>query len=182
VVAINRFGSDTPAELALVAERAEALGARAHVCTHWADGGAGAVPLAETLVETVERGEARFAPLYPDDLPLLDKIHVVARDIYGAGELVAPQAVVNRLAEIEAQGFGELPVCMAKTAYSFSADPHLRGAPSGHAFPVREVRLSAGAEFVVAICGDVMTMPGLPRRPSAEQIHVGADGIVTGLA
>jgi formate--tetrahydrofolate ligase len=181
-VAVNRFHSDTPAELALVVEAAEALGARAHVCTHWADGGAGAIALAETVVETAERGEARFAPLYPDDLPLLDKIHVVARDIYGAGELLAPQQVVNRLAEMESQGFGQLPVCMAKTAYSFSADPQLRGAPSGHAFPVREVRLSAGAEFVVAICGDVMTMPGLPRRPSAEHIHVGADGVITGLA
>ncbi len=182
LVAVNRFASDTPAELALVADGARALGVGAYVCTHWADGGAGAIGLAQAVVETAETGMADFRPLYSDDMPLLDKIHVVARDIYGAGELVAPKAVVDRLAEMEAQGFGHLPVCIAKTAYSFSADATLRGAPSGHAFPIREVRLSAGAGFVVAICGDVMTMPGLPRRPAAEQIQVAADGRITGLA
>ncbi len=119
------------------------------------------------MAELADGGRADFAPLYPDSLSLMDKIHVIARDIYGeAGELLGPRAVVDRLSEMESQGFGRLPVCMAKTPYCFSADPALRGAPSDHAFPVREVRLSAGAGFVVAICGDIVTMPGLPRHPS----------------
>ena len=181
VVCINRFHSDTPAELDAVVSAVAALGSRAVICTHWADGGAGAADLARAVVAAADSGEADFQPLYPDDLPLADKIRLVATRIYGAGEVVIPQAVQNRLHEFEALGFGDLPVCMAKTQYSFSSRPDLHGAPSGFAFPVREVRLSAGAEFVVAICGEILTMPGLPRAPSAQGISV-KDGKIVGLA
>ena len=130
----------------------------------------------------VESGKADFRVLYPDDLPLAKKIETIATQIYGAGEVVIVKQAADRLQELEQMGFGHLPVCMAKTQYSFSADPELRGAPSGFTLPVREVRLSAGAEFVVAICGEIMTMPGLPRHPSAEEFKVSADGAISGLA
>ncbi len=182
VVCINRFGSDTEAELAAVVDGCAAVGVTAVVCEHFAKGGAGAEALARVVVSTVESGKADFRPLYPDELPLAKKIETIATQIYGAGEVVIPKPVADRLKEFEQLGFGRLPVCMAKTQYSFSADPELRGAPSGFALPVREVRLSAGAEFVVVICGEIMTMPGLPRAPSAEDIQVSADGLISGLS
>ncbi len=182
VVCINRFGSDSEAELAAVIDGCAAVGVKAIVCEHWAKGGAGAEALARAVVATVEAGKSNFHVLYPDELPLAKKIETVATQIYGAGEVVIPKPVADRLKEFEQLGFGKLPVCMAKTQYSFSADPALLGAPSGFALPVREVRLSAGAEFVVVICGEIMTMPGLPREPSAEDISVSADGVISGLS
>lgn len=182
LVCINRFPTDTQDELDAVKAGVEALGSQAFICTHWAEGGAGAVDLAEAVVQLIDRGEADFQPLYGDDLPLVDKIHRVATEIYGAGEVVIPKEVADQLAGFEALGFGRLPVCMAKTQYSFSANPDLRGAPAGFAISVREVRLSAGAEFVVVICGGIMTMPGLPRVPSAEGITVSPEGVIAGLA
>jgi formate--tetrahydrofolate ligase len=182
VVCINRFGSDTEAELAAVVDGCSAVGVKAVVCEHFAKGGAGAEALARAVVATVDSGKSNFHTLYPDELPLAKKIETIATQIYGAGEVVIPKPVADRLKEFEQLGFGHLPVCMAKTQYSFSADPDLRGAPSGFVLPVREVRLSAGAEFVVVICGEIMTMPGLPRDPSAEDITVSADGMISGLS
>jgi formate--tetrahydrofolate ligase len=182
VVCINRFGTDTDGELAAIVEGAKAAGTKALVCEHWALGSKGAEGLAHAVVEEVAAGRADFKLLYPDDMKLADKIRTIATTIYGAGEVTAPKPVTDRLEELEKQGFGALPVCMAKTQYSFSSDPELRGAPSGFALPVREVRLSAGAEFVVAICGDIMTMPGLPRAPSAYGVSVDRDGHIIGLS
>ncbi|GGG68005.1 formate--tetrahydrofolate ligase [Salipiger pallidus] len=181
VVAINHFTGDTDAELNVIRDYVAAEGAEAHVCTHWAEGGVGAEALATRVAEIADAGEAQFAPLYPDDMPLWDKIGSVAKGIYHAEGVIADQKVLDQLAAWEAEGYGNLPVCMAKTQYSFSADPTALGAPEGHVIPVREVRLSAGAGFVVAICGDIMTMPGLPRRPAAESIRIGAGGQVEGL-
>ncbi|MCK0198512.1 formate--tetrahydrofolate ligase [Ancylobacter sp. 6x-1] len=180
VVAINRFTSDTPAEIAAVEEACRAVGARVHLCSHWAQGGAGAAELAETVIELAGQPSG-YRPLYADELSLAEKIETVARRIYRAGSVVFDPAALARLAEFEARGYGGLPVCMAKTPYSFTADPTLRGAPEGFILPVREVRLSAGAGFVVALCGDVMTMPGLPRTPAAENIHVDEAGAIWGL-
>jgi formate--tetrahydrofolate ligase len=182
IVAINHFVSDTPAEHALITSFCRNhLGVEAVICRHWAQGAAGAEELARKVAELAEGGEADFAPLYPEAMPLWDKLETVAREIYGAAGLTADPKVRARFAELEAAGFGELPVCVAKTQYSFSADPALRGAPSGHHVPVRELRLSAGAGFVVAICGDIMTMPGLPREPAAERIHIDGAGRIEGL-
>lgn len=183
VVAINHFASDTAAELASVVDHCRGHGVEAHVCRHWAEGGAGAEGLAEAVAAIVDRPDAgaRFRTLYADAVPLTDKIRAIAQDIYGAGSVeIAPRAK-DLLAEWQAGGHGDLPVCMAKTQYSFSTDPGKLGAPEGHRVAVREVRLSAGAGFVVAICGDIMTMPGLPKRPAAEQIRIGADGDTVGL-
>jgi len=180
VVAINRFFTDTEEELAAIGEIAAAQGCVAVVCTHWADGGAGAEALAHQVVALAEHG-GQFAPLYDDALPLIDKIATVATRIYRAEEVVAGPSVLAQLARWEEQGFGRLPVCMAKTQYSFSTNPAALGAPTGHVVPVREVRLAAGAGFVVAICGEVMTMPGLPRMPAAESIRIDADGRIAGL-
>jgi len=184
VVAINRFSTDTEAELAFVIDACSArLGVEAIVCTHWADGSAGTEALAHAVVALTEAPRQHpFAPLYPDDMPLLAKIETVAREIYHAGAVTADAKVLKRLAELEAAGHGTLPVCIAKTQTSFSADPSIMGAPSGHVLPIREVRLSAGAGFVVAICGDIRTMPGLPRVPAAERIRLRADGEVEGLS
>jgi formate--tetrahydrofolate ligase len=182
VVCINRFGSDTVDELAAIVDGCAESGVKAVVCEHFAKGGAGAEDLARAVVAIVEAGKADFKPLYPDELPLAKKIEIIAMQIYNAGEVVIPKPVADRLAEFEKNGFGKLPVCMAKTQYSFSADPDLRGAPSGFVLPVREVRLSAGAEFVVVICGEIMTMPGLPKIPSAEAITVSPDGVISGLS
>jgi len=180
VVAINRFTGDTQAELAAVAEAVEALGAKAVLCEHWAKGGEGAAELARAVVELAGT-PSDFTPLYPDAMPLLEKIETVARRIYRAGSVTPAAGVAERLARWEEAGFGHLPVCMAKTQSSFSADPRMLGAPEGFDVPIREVRLSAGAGFVVAIAGDLMTMPGLPRAPSALGIDV-ADGRITGLS
>jgi formate--tetrahydrofolate ligase len=182
VVCINRFPTDTDAELQAIVDGCKADGVTALVCTHFADGGRGAEALAKAVAEVVDSGKAAYKPLYPDDMKLLDKIKTIAKEIYRAGDVAAPKAITDRLAEFEKQGFGNLPICMAKTQYSFSANGDLYGAPSGFELPIREVRLSAGAEFVVAICGDIMTMPGLPRVPSAEQMYVNEAGQIIGLS
>ncbi len=181
VVAINHFHSDSDAEIAVLLDVAKDQGCPAHVCRHWAEGGAGAEALAHTVAAIATSGEASFQPLYDDDLPLIAKIEAVATRIYRAASVSATPAVLAQLERWEAAGHGALPVCMAKTQYSFSADPTLLGAPSDHVLPVREVRLSAGAGFVVAICGEIMTMPGLPRVPAAETIRLDANGEIEGL-
>ena len=179
VVALNRFTGDTDAEYQAV--RAALPGVQVILCAHWAEGGAGAADLASAVLKQVASGTADARPLYPDSMPLAAKIRTVAREIYRASDITLPAAVAKRLAAFEAAGHGSLPVCIAKTQYSFSADATALGAPLGHILPVREVRLSAGAGFVVAVCGEIMTMPGLPRHPAAEGIGLGADGRVTGL-
>ncbi len=181
VVAINRFITDTDAEMAAVMEIAESAGTRAFPCTHWADGGKGTEDLARHVVELCEGGKADFKPLYPDDMPLWDKIKTIATGLYGAEDISADASVRNQLKDFEANGYGNLPICMAKTQYSFSTNPNLRGAPTGHVVNVREVILAAGAEFIVAVCGDIMRMPGLPSKPSAEQIHLNEQGQIEGL-
>ncbi|MGE0420982.1 MAG: formate--tetrahydrofolate ligase [Reyranellaceae bacterium] len=181
LVAINRFTSDTPAELALVESACAKAGARAILCEHWAHGGAGAEALAREAVAVIESGGAKFKPIYEDDKPLLSKIETVAMEIYRAGSIVPTAAVRRRAKALEDAGYGTLPVCIAKTQYSFSADPEMKGAPSGHALPIRELRLSAGAGFVVAMAGEIMSMPGLPRVPAAERIHLLADGEIDGI-
>ncbi|WP_417494288.1 formate--tetrahydrofolate ligase [Maricaulis sp.] len=181
VVAINHFTGDTEAEIEAVKAYVAGLGREAIICRHWADGGAGAEDLAVKLVEMVEGGSARFKPLYPDNLPLWEKIETIAREVYRADGVSADQAVRAQLGAWEAAGFGDLPVCMAKTQYSFTTDPERRGAPDGHTLEIREVRLAAGAGFVVVICGQIMTMPGLPRVPSAENIGLDDAGNVVGL-
>ncbi|MBA4041174.1 MAG: formate--tetrahydrofolate ligase [Sphingobium sp.] len=180
VVAINHFGGDSDAEIAAIEEACAAHGVRAILCRHWAMGGAGATALADAVADIAETG-GKFAPLYPDDAPLLDKIRTIATRIYRAADIAPTPAVATQLARWEAAGFGDLPICMAKTQYSFSADPSLLGAPVGHVVPIREARLAAGAGFVVAICGDLMTMPGLPRVPAAEAIGLDSAGQVEGL-
>ncbi|PLK72443.1 formate--tetrahydrofolate ligase [Rhizobium sp. TH135] len=180
VVAINHFTSDTNAEIAAVKAIAKGFGAEAVLCRHWADGSAGITDLAEAVVRIAD-SPSSFHPLYPDAMPLLSKIERVAAEIYRAGEVTADKAVREQLADWERQGYGDLPVCIAKTQYSFSTDPTLRGAPEGHAVHVREVRLSAGAGFIVAITGEIMTMPGLPRVPSSERIRLDAQGAIEGL-
>lgn len=182
LVAINRFVSDTSAELELVQEKCAAAGAKAYLCEHWAMGGEGAEALARAVVETLDQGAAAFKPLYPEDFPLAQKIETVAREIYRASGVTFAGPARRRLEALEAAGHGTLPVCIAKTQYSFAADPELRGAPTGHILPIREVRLSAGAGFVVAMAGDIMSMPGLPRVPAAERIGLTASGDIDGLS
>jgi formate--tetrahydrofolate ligase len=193
VVALNHFAHDTPAELALVAQAVAGLGAKLVVARHWAEGGRGAVALAEAVVEAVAQADEEASKdaatamgsgmsfVYPDDATLLDKAEAVARKIYGAAGVTADAAVRQQLQALQDQGYGGFPVCIAKTQYSFSSDPTLRGAPSGHTLHIREVRLAAGAGFVVLICGDIMTMPGLPKLPSSAAIDVDADGRISGL-
>ncbi len=181
VVAINRFSADTDAELAAVQAAVGELGVAAIEANHWAEGSAGTAELAEHVVALADGGAAAFKPLYDDAVDLFAKIETIAREIYGAGEVTADSRVRGQLRQWEEAGHGHFPVCMAKTQYSFSTDPALKGAPKGHSLPVREVRLSAGAEFVVAICGEIMTMPGLPRVPAANNIRIDADGRIDGL-
>ncbi|MBR9825199.1 MAG: formate--tetrahydrofolate ligase [Alphaproteobacteria bacterium] len=181
IVAINHFTSDTENELNTVKSYASNMGVEAVVCRHWAEGSAGTEALARSVTALIEQDQSHFSPLYPDDLPLLEKIDRVARQIYRASAVSADDKIRAQLAEWDASGFGNLPVCMAKTQYSFSADPALLGAPEGHILPIREVRLSAGAGFVVVICGTVMTMPGLPRTPAAETIGLDSEGEIAGL-
>jgi formate--tetrahydrofolate ligase len=181
VVAINHFISDTDAEVAAIKEYVSRHGAEAILCRHWAEGSAGIEELSYKVVELAESGAADFKPIYPDDMPLMEKIEAVATKIYHAGEVTAEKPVRDQLKAWESAGYGHLPVCIAKTQYSFSTDPNLRGAPEGHVVHVREVRLSAGAGFIVAITGEIMTMPGLPSAPSAERIHLNADGLIEGL-
>jgi formate--tetrahydrofolate ligase len=180
VVALNRFTADTDAEIKAIRELCTGLGVDAYECNHWAEGGAGTEALAKAVVELCEKPN-NFAPLYPDDMPLWDKVKTIATSLYGAQDIIADKVVRDRFHEFEKMGFGKYPVCMAKTQYSFSTDPNLKGAPSNHVVPVREIRLSAGAEFIVVICGEVMTMPGLPRVPSANHIKLNEKGEVEGL-
>ena len=181
VVSINRFSADTDAEIALVKEKCKALGVEALMADHWAMGGAGAADVAKAVVKVIDEGKGKLKFLYPDEMPLFEKIRTVAKEIYRANDATADKAVKDQLKSWEEMGFGKLPVCMAKTQYSFSTNPDLKGAPVDHTIAVREVRLSAGAEFVVAICGEIMTMPGLPKVPAADSIDVNAQGQIVGL-
>ena len=181
VVAINHFVADTDAEVQEVVNYVKGHGSQAVVSRHWADGSKGSSDLAQKVVETIEQTESQYAPLYPDKMPLFEKIEVVAKRIYRADEVLADQKIRDQLKIWEEQGYGSLPVCMAKTQYSFTTDPSRRGAPTGHSLPVREVRLSAGAGFIVVICGEIMTMPGLPRVPAAESICLNDAGEIEGL-
>ncbi len=181
VVAINRFVADTDAEVAAVRETAADYGTEAFECTHWSNGGAGTEQLAVHVADLADSGNSQFAPIYDDDMPLWDKIKTVATRIYGADDVIADKKVRSQISEYQENGFGHFPICIAKTQYSFSTDPNLKGAPSGHVLPVREVRLSAGAGFMVVICGEIMTMPGLPRVPAANSILINDSGEVEGL-
>ncbi len=181
VVAVNRFADDTDAELDVVLQAAREAGAEAVVCTHFDDGGAGAEALADAVAGLVEHGRPQFAPLYSSDETLWDKARTVATHIYEAEDIMADKAVRDAFAWYQEAGYGEFPVCMAKTPYSFSTDPNLRGAPSHHHVAIRELRLSAGAEFLVALCGDIMTMPGLPREPAAASVRIDENGEIEGL-
>ena len=181
VVAVNRFSADTDAEVAAVQAYCNDFGVAAIECTHWADGSAGAAELAEKVAAIADSGNAQFRTLYSDDLGLWDKVRRVATQMYGAEDIIADKKVRQQFADLEAAGYGHYPVCMAKTQYSFSTDPNLLGAPSGHVVPIREVRLAAGAEFLVIVCGDIMTMPGLPRMPAANAIRVNESGRIEGL-
>ena len=181
VVAINHFVTDTDAEVNAVKDYVSTQGAEAIISRHWEFGGKGAEALATRVAEIADAGLANFSPIYPDDMSLADKIQTICKRIYRADEALMDQKIRNQLRDWEDQGYGHLPVCMAKTQYSFSTDPNLRGAPVGHSVPVREVRLSAGAGFVVAVCGEIMTMPGLPRTPAAESIMLNEQGEIEGL-
>jgi formate--tetrahydrofolate ligase len=181
VVAINKFITDTDAEIAEVMKAAERMGTKAFLCTHWGEGGKGTEALAHHVVKVIADGKANFKPLYPDDMKLRDKVRTIATEIYRAADIACDASVETQFKDLEAAGFGHLPVCMAKTQYSFSTDASKRGAPTGHIVPVRELRLSAGAEFVVVVTGDVMTMPGLPKVPSADSIRLDDKGQIQGL-
>jgi formate--tetrahydrofolate ligase len=181
VVSINRFSADSEAEIKVVEDTCKKLGVEAYMADHWAEGGKGAAEVARAVVRAADSGKSNLKLLYPDDMPLADKIRTIAREIYRAKDISLDKPVRDQLASYEAMGYGHFPICMAKTQYSFTTNPDLKGAPSDHIIPVREVRLSAGAEFVVAICGEILTMPGLPRTPAADSINIGADGRVVGL-
>jgi len=181
VVAINKFYTDTDAEVAAIQEYAASQGSEAILCEHWEKGSEGTEALANRIVEIVDSGVADFKPLYPDDMPLFDKIRAVAMEIYRADDVIADNKIHNQLKDWEEAGYGNLPVCMAKTQYSFTTDPTLRGAPTGFTVPVREVRISAGAGFIVVVTGEIMTMPGLPRKPASETICLNSDGLIEGL-
>jgi formate--tetrahydrofolate ligase len=181
VVSINRFSADTDAEIKVVEDTCKKLGVEAYMADHWAEGGKGAAEVARAVVRAADSGKSNLKLLYPDDMPLVEKIRTIAREIYRAKDISLDKPVRDQLASYEAMGYGHFPICMAKTQYSFTTNPDLKGAPSDHIIPVREVRLSAGAEFVVAICGEILTMPGLPRVPAADSINIGADGRVVGL-
>ena len=181
VISINRFSADTEAEIKLVEDKCKALGVEALMADHWAEGGKGAADVARAVVRIAESGKSKLKYLYPDDMPLVEKIRTICKEIYRAKDIAIEKPVRDQLASFEAMGYGKFPVCMAKTQYSFSTNPDAKGAPNDHIIPVREVRLSAGAEFVVAICGEILTMPGLPRVPAADAIDIAPDGRVVGL-
>ena len=181
VVGVNRFTADTDAEVQCVQEYCEGFGVKAINSNHWAEGGAGAIDLAKQVVAVADSDSSQFRTLYEDDLPLWEKAKRVATTIYGADDIIADQKVRDQFAQFQEAGYGHYPVCMAKTQYSFSTDPNLLGAPEGHVVPIREVRLAAGAEFIVVVCGAIMTMPGLPRVPAADAIRVNSDGQIEGL-
>jgi formate--tetrahydrofolate ligase len=180
VVGINRFITDTDAEIRAVIQAAESAGAKAFLCTHWAEGSKGLEALARHVIELADSGQSKFKPLYGDDMPLWDKVRTIATSLYGATEITADTAIRNQFKDLQAS-YGKLPICMAKTQYSFSTDPNLKNAPSNHVVPIREVRLAAGAEFIVVICGEIMTMPGLPKVPAANSIRLNEKGQIEGL-
>jgi formate--tetrahydrofolate ligase len=181
VVSINRFSADTDAEIALVKSACQKLGVEAVMADHWAMGGEGAADVARAVVKVIDSGKSNLKLLYTDETPLFEKVRTIAKEIYRAKDATTDKAVKDQLKAWEEMGFGKLPVCIAKTQYSFSTNPDAKGAPVDHTINVREVRLSAGAEFIVAICGEIMTMPGLPKIPSANAIDVNADGRIVGL-
>ena len=181
LVSINRFSADTPAEIELVKKACADLGVEAYMADHWAAGGAGAADVARAVVKLCESGKSNFKPLYPDEMPLWDKMKTIAQQIYGAVDIAAEKSVRDQIAGLQKDGMGHFPICVAKTQYSFSTDPNAKGAPSGHTITIREVRVSAGAEFLVFICGEIMTMPGLPKVPAANSIEVNAAGKIVGL-
>jgi formate--tetrahydrofolate ligase len=181
IVAINHYTADTDAEVKVVENFCEKFEVKAIKCTHWADGGKGTIEMAEHVVELCDSGAAQFRTLYRDDTSLWDKAAIIAREIYGADDIIADKKVRDQFARFEREGYSKYPICMAKTQYSFSTDPNLLGAPSGHVVPIREIRLAAGAEFVVVVCGAIMTMPGLPRVPAANAIRVNEEGRIEGL-
>ena len=181
VVAINRFVTDTDAEVEMIKKVAAANGVKAVECTHWSDGGAGTEALAHEVVELVDGGHANFAPLYPDEMPIWDKVKTIATRLYRADDIIADQKIRDQIQSLQDSGYGHFPVCIAKSQYSFSTDPNLKGAPDNHVMAIREVRLSAGAGFIVVVCGVIMTMPGLPRVPAANNIDVDHNGEVVGL-
>jgi len=181
IVAINHFIKDTEAEIEALKAYVKSQGSEAVVSTHWANGSEGSADLASKVVTLIDGSPSQYAPLYPSEMPLFEKIETIAKRIYRADEVLADAKIRDQLKQWEAQGYGDLPVCMAKTQYSFTTDPNRRGAPTGHSLPIREVRLSAGAGFVVVVCGDIMTMPGLPRVPSAESIRINDSGLIEGL-
>ncbi|MCB1381069.1 MAG: formate--tetrahydrofolate ligase, partial [Alphaproteobacteria bacterium] len=180
-VAVNHFISDTDAEIEAVKAYCKEHGVEAFKCTHWGEGGKGIEALASHVAALADKGSSQFKPIYGEELPLWDKVKTIAREIYRADDIVADKSVRDQLKTFEAQGYGKFPICMAKTQYSFTTDPNLKGAPTNHVVPIREVRLSAGAEFIVVICGDIMTMPGLPKVPSAEVIGLDDQGQIAGL-
>ena len=181
VVSVNRFSADTEAEHAKLRELCATQEAEVVIADHWAYGGEGAAPVAEAVVRVIDKSPSNFKVLYPDEMPLRDKIKTIAQKIYRARDIACDGAVESRLAELQKGGFGHFPVCIAKTQYSFSTDANAKGAPTDHVLGVREIRLSAGAEFIVAVCGEIMTMPGLPRVPAANSIDLTEDGRITGL-
>jgi formate--tetrahydrofolate ligase len=181
VVSINRFNFDTDAEIDFLKKKMSSRDVPVLLATHWAEGGKGAADVAKTVVDMIEKGGSQFKYVYEDDLPLWEKIKTIALKIYGASDVTADGKVRAQIKRLQEEGYGRYPVCVAKTQYSFSTDPALRGAPSGHIVNIREVRLAAGAEFVVMVCGDIMTMPGLPKVPSAEKIDLTDEGKVVGL-
>ena len=181
LVTVNKFSSDTPAEMAALEQLCKAEGVDCVIADNWGSGGEGAADLARAVVRTIDTQPSSFKPLYTDELPLVEKVRTVAKELYGANDIAYDSSVKARFAELEKEGFGHLPVCIAKTQYSFSTDQNAKGAPSGFTIPIRELRLSAGAEFVVVVCGDIMTMPGLPKTPAANNIEVGGDGRISGL-
>ena len=181
VVAVNRFTGDSDEEVQAVIDYCRDYGVDAYPCTHWADGSKGALDLARRVADLADSAASQFRTLYDDDIPLWEKARTIARSLYGADDLIADKKIRARFAQFQENGYGHFPICMAKTQYSFSTDPSLKGAPSNHVVPVRDIRLSSGAEFLVVICGDIMTMPGLPRNPAATGIHVDAQGRISGL-
>jgi formate--tetrahydrofolate ligase len=181
IVGINKFSADTQAEHDLIAELCKGIGVEAILCSHWADGSKGTEKLAHAVVKLAESGKAAYKPLYADEMPLWDKVRTIAQTTYGASDISADQKVRDTFKDLQESGFGHYPVCIAKTQYSFSTDPLLKGAPSNHVVNVRDVRLSAGAEFIVVVCGEIMTMPGLPRVPAANSIRLNEQGQIDGL-
>jgi formate--tetrahydrofolate ligase len=181
IVAVNNFTTDTKAELEIVQKYCTELGVEAVLCTHWEKGSNGSTELASKVIEIADSSKNQFRPLYEDSISLWEKVNIIAKSIYGASEVVADKLIRDQFKNFESLGYGNFPICMAKTQYSFSTDPNLKGAPTGHVVPIREIRLSAGAEFIVVVTGDVMTMPGLPRIPAANDIKLNSSEEILGL-